>query len=381
MDLETFLCHHGVSRADVVAAIEERIGPQPDAILFLAGSVVEGLANPRSDLDAILVTDRPLAGLRAGAPLAIRTSPFALDVEWWPRSRVEAILDDLGAYPADRERNLRSVESFESSELRLLHRLRCGLPLRGEANLHQLRERVGTDVLARVLVDRAALEVDAQQTDVAGFVEEGDLCSALLQSAEMVGSTADALLAARGDTNLGRKWRLARLRRLEGVDLGLPGGPLATTPAEFFFQLWTVSPDTPARVRRHLSECVRLVNRVLPWARRRFLLPSESESRSEPRPAVAPGSDPILPFQGLDLRARWHDGHATLDCPDWRRPIVADGSLLDALACCDGVTRLSTAAERLAALTGAPRQEAEDRLATLVRRLSEGVRQTQLRDD
>jgi hypothetical protein len=373
MDLTTFLDRHGMSRAEVTEAIHRRIGRERGEILFLAGSLIEGLGNARSDLDAVLISDRRPGGVGAGVPIPIWTDPFALDVEWWPRADVEALLGRLAELPVDRERDPRTAEIFGGGELRLLHRLGHGEPVQSEAETAELQARLDPRTLDRVLVDRGALEVDAQQTDVVGFVGAGDLESALLQAIEMVGHAAGTLLAAVGDANPSRKWRLAKLRGLGRPGPDLPGGPLLPSPADAFLRLWTVRSTSPAAVRRHLAECVHTVRRVVPWARQRFLAAEPGAARERALPGEPAGTASrrgrILPCLDLDLRVRWLDGRLEVTRPGWPEPWVIDERTHEALICFDGRTRLDEAVRRLRERTGADLETARATLHDLARRL------------
>ena len=82
MDLTTFLKFNRLSLDSIRDAIESKVGLFDGEVLFLSGSLCEGLGNQRSDIDAFIFTDRDLSAMQTGPVIATSINGCPIDLEW-----------------------------------------------------------------------------------------------------------------------------------------------------------------------------------------------------------------------------------------------------------------------------------------------------------
>jgi hypothetical protein len=211
-----FACH-GIA-IDAIRGYLRPLGH--DEMLLLVGSVAEGLASPESDLDLLLVTDDANVGSGNACEAILRSMPvgFDLNIEVVGHRRVEALGAEFlrsleiakSAFPGAP----RALPFLGGDELRLLHRLRTGIPLSApEGAIDALRERHALHALPDLcLLQHAAchlrLRADARQS----AFEVADPFTPLLMSQLAMQHLIGAVLASIGESNVNPKWFLRLLR-------------------------------------------------------------------------------------------------------------------------------------------------------------------------
>lgn len=365
MRLDAFLSAHGSSRADLVATLlRETQGPD-DAPLFLSGSLVEGLGNHRSDVDAYLVSATG-AGEHAafGDVILLELSDIIVDLEVVAPARLDALLDRLAAFPSSAPRDpRRAAVAFSPGETKLLHNLRVAEPVRGASRLVDLRSRLDVRALARIGLDLASVMLDAIHVDVLGFIEAGDDASARLQLRAFASQLAAALLAALGDTGLAEKWRTRRLALAASArgSLALPGGlTIARTVSRLAELDYTIAMQPPPSV---LPQLVRLSHAIIPWAQERFLSGRPLDEAAPPaleQPPIEIDADATaLPPLAVDCRLQRDGRGLWLGSIGSPRQLYINELAHELLLRFDGCTSRSQAATRLQQLTPAAPDELE----------------------
>jgi predicted nucleotidyltransferase len=213
---EHFLSGQGLSLAalrDCVPTLAE------GELLMLIGSVPDGLANPLSDIDLLVVGPR-----RARGDLLLRDVEFEqtierlasaheVNVEYWT---TEDLLDLAAKFEKmtlafDRPEGIDDLIVLSETQLRIIHCMANGLVLSGDPS--EWRVRFEKDRLINYLVIYFISFYYTFAEDAVGQLLDEDLESALANLRIAVDFMAGAELAAVGETNPYSKWRIKLLRR------------------------------------------------------------------------------------------------------------------------------------------------------------------------
>lgn len=174
--------------------------------IAVINSFAEGFANETSDFDiAVVVRDE---------------GPFGAAGEHWKQLRWRGTRVDAWVIPKGvLLSRLQSIDlgSIEA-QVEFAHKIRSGLPLLGHHEWAHLRAMIRWEKFDEAVQKRHLAEASFAIEDVAGYVGEGDLFSALLRQRTAVGSAIDALLAREGETQPRIKWRVKKLRKTFGDD-------------------------------------------------------------------------------------------------------------------------------------------------------------------
>jgi hypothetical protein len=239
--------------------LTHQVGPlAPSETLLLVGSIAEGLANPLSDIDLMILGD---GTLRQG--VLINEAEFEqsvrrldggeeLNVEYWRNEDVERIGDRLASVLAVMQDPTRLVklESFSEMELRFFHRLRTGVVLANAENAARWRQRLHIDHLGDYLVLHWLNLHSAYREDLIAQVQYGDPLTALTSLRLSMDALAAAVLATVGETHFHPKWRPLLLeRRREEI-----GGETVDQLLSFLFPALASDPARLAREAIALSD-------------------------------------------------------------------------------------------------------------------------------
>lgn len=230
-----YLARHGLALGDIGGYVRD-LGDGEG--LLLVGSVGEGLANEESDLDLLLLAQ----GGPDGTSDVLRAMPegFDLNIEVVTTGHVESLcrrfrqsLDDARRTPAAQAP--RMLTFVGSDELRLLHRLRTGIPLlESAATIAALRGRHALHALPDFcMLQHVACHLRLRADAAQAARDATDPHTALQMCQLATRQLIAAVLALAGETNPSPKWSLRLLRdhrqSLHGFDcdallrLSLPG--------------------------------------------------------------------------------------------------------------------------------------------------------------
>lgn len=368
MNLDTHLQSHGVTLEGVYRRLADAVGVKPEDVVYLSGSLLAGLGNLHSDIDAFIVTSRPLPPSTVGDVFMLPFEDTQIDLERWTPAAIEALFQRLEtATRAVGARDPRPAMQFTTRELEFLYRLSIARPLTDEARFAVLAARLDRERVAQVLFDRACVVGEAVHTDIAGFLHDGDEVSAFLAARHLVDLVADAFLASQGEINPGPKWRYRALHRLgprpDGLEL--PPHLAGVRMVDTFVRFWT-----GGHLEDGLAHCARqavmLSNFVLPWCQERLdrydVIDDDGHGASPGRAPLETAStaggdtspDAALGRLKIEARVRWDGKETRLQLPGQGYAIGVGPVAHLALAYFDGRTTASQAAQRLAGVSGSP---------------------------
>jgi hypothetical protein len=308
VNIAGFLSRHGITLEAVVAEAKAAVRLSPGDVLFVSGSLAEGLGNEKSDLDLFLLTPRTDIQFTSLNDVTVVVGPCVVDIRVVQHAAVEELLGHFDRW-ARQPRMARKAFEFVEDDRRLLHRLKIGQALFGEDDFGRLQSRIDAADLARHKLDWARHLAEAIQVDLAGLLVERDPYTMLFAAQDLLGQTIDGLLAGHGFTNPGQKWRARQLGLLPDTwELDLPGRRSGLSPIDRYLSLHRAPESlTLGTALHHALRIVAFSRRVFPWAEHKLLGPRERLP-----PALVAGDPPIpqkaLPHLDLDVEVRYRDG-------------------------------------------------------------------------
>lgn len=215
LDLIAVVCPAAeVELASHVESVRSAIPHQPDDVLFLAGSHVEGLSNGQSDVDVIILEARvedetrlhsAEGGRRTGRVLRL---PVVFDLEYVPMAQVKRMAGAL--QPREGDRPSSEVDWYT---YKFMHRLRTGVAVGHEYRLEQVRRMFDFSYFRRVQYVEAIAAWMGYRYDAIGAIDKGDAGTAFLTGRLALEKAMMALLHARGETNPNCKWLFRLIER------------------------------------------------------------------------------------------------------------------------------------------------------------------------
>ena len=252
----------GIAFADILAL--EGFPEGTATPVYVSGSAVMPFANPWSDIDVYVVSDRePLGRLALDEGTNAVVQHFLdgrrVDFEFWRPATVAGLAERLSGIQLGEGRHvLRGL--FTYTEERFVHRLRVGVALQCPEEVDAWRERFDFRRFGRYQAQEAIRESDGWYEDVCGMLEADDLDCAVLAARTLAGLATDAYLHHLGNTDPNVKWRP---RYLELFD---DGSDLHREIVETYWRLELpvgVGPGAdPGARRRYAEDCIALSRRV-----------------------------------------------------------------------------------------------------------------------
>ncbi|MDF9857296.1 putative nucleotidyltransferase [Paenibacillus sp. PastF-1] len=197
------------------------------AIIYLAGSLLEGFGNLRSDIDVyVLCKDEELETLRSAMAaidgsflltaeciirnITIRESRF--DIEYWSRSK----FTDLVGKISNLDFNTSDyIDRLSKEEFDVLHRLKYGKPLHNKQQFIELYQSVNFENLKYYKIVTQSEIYTGIVEDVQGAYLSKDFGSAFFMARNLIDIVMTGYLAGKGETNPGNKWLFRKLIRYE----------------------------------------------------------------------------------------------------------------------------------------------------------------------
>lgn len=235
--------------------------------VYVSGSIVTSYANPWSDVDVYVLSDRGTIGAFAipeGAGVVSQhfVRDRRVDFEFWPPATVAELaarLDRLDLADADNVPRSR----FSYQEECFIHRLRVGVPLLNEPQLAAWRERFDFAKLSAYQSQEAIRALDGVYEDACGMLDGGAFDVAMLSARQLVGLSVDAYVHKHGSTDPTVKWRP---RQLEAVDDGSAfHHEVAGTYWSLEFPDEVGSDSSPERRRAYVERCLDFSRRLTSW--------------------------------------------------------------------------------------------------------------------
>ena len=353
-----YFTYYGLDQADILLAIKEAVGLTPEDIIYLSGSLIEGIGNKQSDIDAYIISARDLSSLKIGPGIFIQFGGRCIDLEWWTPDKVFELIERLENRPWNHVFDIRDSLAFSHDDLDFLHRLRIGIPLFGEAEFDKLYDRVNSLSLSRLLFDRATSAIPPFQQDLIGLLQDEDFATTMLVCHKFLGFVADILLSGVGVTNPSEKWRLRKISRVDPKLFNSLAGPrLEPDPATYFYKLLSANFASLAEWTEHVYHCVNLANRIIPWALKRIIsgevekvcLPETVASRPKRKKSHIAEQ---LPSLGLNTIVRWEQPEVLVQHLETGVQARFNAVTLEVLGWFDGVSTTVDAATSLSKFSG-----------------------------
>jgi hypothetical protein len=276
-------------------------------IVFISGSLVEGIGNRKSDIDIFSISDCLEKELQI---LFIPRSECQIDFEKIPLKSIDLLINKLSCFPADQERDLSSSLELSVSELNLLHRISIGKSINQAEALANIQRQIDKKSLSRILFDRAIGQTANLLTDIQGLLIENDYENALLLAQQIAGLTVDAILAAQGNTNNNSKWRFRLLRRLEktGFTFDLPFQLRGEGCADRLLKTYMFNDLVWGSEKKYVSSVCRLARHIAPWGQRIFFENKVVSSKNLDKDIKTNEyTGKILPDLAVDVRFRYEN--------------------------------------------------------------------------
>ena len=216
---ESFLAALANEGVDLDEVLSNCIRPGASAGVLLVGSLSERLGNEASDVDLLVLLDSRDDLRLAGEGLAMQSgramelllyrNHIEINIELFVREDVERLMEAfISMAPALYDpAELKHLPLLQHYDLRFLHRLKCGWPLRGKRVVEQWRDEFMTDMLGTYLAVRYFSNYDELFEDAAIMLRSNEL-AAFHVARICVEQALLSALASVGFTGPDRKWLL-----------------------------------------------------------------------------------------------------------------------------------------------------------------------------
>ncbi len=202
-----FVLACGLSPTQVLALVDFRVDVDD---VFFAGSLIEGFGNSLSDVDVLVVTDRPR---RHSITLVPGTTRW-VDVVYVGREEFSTYMNSVPDLPMGYS-DWGSARPASLAALDVLHDLALGLrvsqPWRATAALigDQIKSRI-----ARSWALTNIISARARWHDASGALKDGQQMQAIYLRSLCLGYCVDAYTGLFSETDINVKWRWSKLTRL-----------------------------------------------------------------------------------------------------------------------------------------------------------------------
>ncbi len=308
--LRTYLATRELTLERVCDALQIEFGLTEGDILYAAGSVVEGLATPTSDLDFFLVTPRTLR-YTSLQDIALSVDGSPVDVRVLAPADARALVHRFSEWDAAAAPP-REAHAFSPDDRMALHRMMTGVPLYGHEGFERLRGPVSTRALARHKLDWARHLFSCFQLDLHGFLLVSDTDSIAEVARIVLGHVTDALLAGHLSTNPNPKWRARLLQSVPGDWEAELGGRRTELSARLRINRLHEAPPWTLSGWTHRAAAILAFGRiVISWACRRLGV----NDTPAPRRSERSRHGAVLPHLALDVILECHAGAILLVRP------------------------------------------------------------------
>lgn len=194
---------------DLLGAVERLENHSNVLAVYIGGSIAEGFANKRSDVDAYaLVKEGDLIDEVSGFEVSFINGKH-IQFDFIPIAFVEKSI-------ADMESKHPWQVMLSRMEIATLHRLRSALPVVGSELIESLREALTKSGLDLLCADRQARSCENSLQDTYGCIESNDWDSGLYAARSSAQRAIDAMACLLGETANNEKWIFPRVRRALG---------------------------------------------------------------------------------------------------------------------------------------------------------------------
>ncbi|WP_298773176.1 hypothetical protein [uncultured Shewanella sp.] len=306
MDLEEFLRKKQTSIEQVLASANEEGQLIEEDTLIVVGSLSEGLATLKSDMDLILVTDRDPKSISKNGSIAWVNGKCLVDMEIVHRSAVQELVTRFKAW-IQGGWGKTFAANFSSEERKLLHRYLKGIYLNDSDNKKQNQIVKYDEIeLSRLKLHCARHTARSIQVDVVGHKQRQDYRSITYAAIELLGHAIDALLASHYITNPMAKWRSRLLESLPDIGLSELDQRFKSKNADdIVWHLHKIPEHTPQAILEQAHEIVTFCRWVFLYAEIKLVHPHVFKFFKVITNFPLPSSDnigsPTLPLLEFDV--------------------------------------------------------------------------------
>ncbi len=272
MNLDEFLKEAGFLLADLQAHLHTTLEPQLGEVVFVCGSLVEGLGNTASDIDIVLITARERAGVSETGNIVTMLGPIICDTFIMTPDALNSLLGKLNLLGTPDADLYQSAKGFTDYERRLIHRLHTALPIFGEDDLRVFQRCVTADAIHWQKYNRSRHEALALQLDLGGLIQQKDWYSVVFCVQNLLDWSIDALLTGFGATNPVMKWRISQLQSLPSDWFSrIPGLYGPANAAQYYLALRQgVTDGNPQETYAYAQKVLTLSRQTFLWVEHRL---------------------------------------------------------------------------------------------------------------
>jgi len=244
MNIDQYLQRGGAELDSVIAQVNAEVGLRSGDVLLAVGSLAEEMGTSRSDLDLLLITDRPKNKFPAVNHVPVIVGGCLMDVQLWRIADFQDLVARFQAW-AQTPWRVSHAADFSVEERSLLHRLIHCRVLQEDKQKRVMTGLPARRDLARLKLHVARHQARTVQVDMAGYREVGEYETLAFAAQELLGYATDALLAGYEMTNALTKWRSRLLGLLpDGWDRSLGIRPTGLTAQQHVWNLHR-APERP----------------------------------------------------------------------------------------------------------------------------------------
>ncbi len=362
VDLSEVLRNNGTSETVLVERVDRECGLRPGDVLLVAGSLVEGLGNTKSDIDLLLIrTDAPDA-TKLDEDFGFMLGRAVTDVRVLAASSIRKLTDRLQTWAGQLWTVLRPAD-FDLDARLLLHRLSHG------RQIHPVGQRMPVirypglrSDLSRLKLHTARHMARTIMVDMVGYRDVFDHASLVFAAQDLLGHAVDGMLAGFGVTNPHAKWRSRLLATLpDDWSTGLGHRLPEVRPADAHWRMHQ-APPTPEReaASAYAQRIAAFARATFAWSESQLVHPGTLSDLAYYWPSSPPPKSPLLPQLEVDVDFAFVEGGvavARLNEPGV--PLRLSGREFALLLLFDGQTSAAEAMSALGEREGSPLSEDE----------------------
>lgn len=218
---------------ETLAIIVENILENPEDILkylnnqevfhvYLAGSLMEGFGNDRSDIDVYVICENIPQQFKSNKDNVVESllwdgenlvrnivcNGIRYDFEYWTKENFHKLIDQLNNIDFKTEGY---ISRFSDSEFDLLHRLKFGKALVDEEAFNKLHQSILFENLGFYQAITASEKFTSYVEDIQGATLSKDYGSAFFMVRRLLELAVTSYLAVHGETNPNIKWMYRKI--------------------------------------------------------------------------------------------------------------------------------------------------------------------------
>lgn len=209
-----------VSKEDILNSIDY----PKDSIVFLSGSIVNGLGNTKSDIDVFIVYNKSTdidkykidINTEANKVKFEVINKVGIDIEYWNINELEILIDKLKNMEIKKEENLSN--QFPIDKLSLIHRFITGVAIYNEEKFELLQQSLNISNFMKFNIYVCLNDIENIYEDIIGNYEVDRMKTAYLMCNNCIIKVLMAYLFYKSVSLDRTKWVHLLLERLSETD-------------------------------------------------------------------------------------------------------------------------------------------------------------------